>query len=365
MDRRTFLAASAALPLATALARTARAQSFDPQPGRWRTFEMTTRVDMVKPAGVTRAWVPVPVVDTPWQKPVSVQWTGNGRTMEQITEKKYGASLVYADWADGEKSPWVEVVSRFQTQDRAHDWSRKGVDKAESAATLALWTQPTELMPTDGIVKKTAEEIVQGKSGDVERVRALYDWVVTNSYREPKVRGCGAGDIRTMLETGNMGGKCADLNALFVGMARSVGIPARDVYGIRVAKSSFGYKALGAGTPEVTRAQHCRAEVYLRDYGWVAMDPADVLKVMREETPEWIKSTANSLIVPVNARLFGGWEGNWVGYNVAHDVALPQSQGAKVAFLMYPQGETAEGRLDCLDPDNFKYRITAREITAA
>ncbi len=45
-------------------------------------------------------------------------------------------------------------------------------------------------------------------------MRALYDWVVTNTYREPKVRGCGEGDIKTMLETGNLGGKCADLNAL-------------------------------------------------------------------------------------------------------------------------------------------------------
>jgi hypothetical protein len=33
-----------------------------------------------------------------------------------------------------------------------------------------------------------------------------------------------------------------------------------------------------------------------------------------------------------------------------------------VAFLMYPQAENAQGRLDALDPDNFKYRITSREI---
>jgi len=29
---------------------------------------------------------------------------------------------------------------------------------------------------------------------------------------------------------------------------------------------------------------------------------------------------------------------------------------------MYPQGETADGRLDSLDPDSFKYTITVREI---
>jgi hypothetical protein len=27
---------------------------------------------------------------------------------------------------------------------------------------------------------------------------------------------------------------------------------------------------------------------------------------------------------------------------------------------MYPQAETNRGRLDCLDPDNFKYEITSR-----
>ena len=53
-----------------------------------------------------------------------------------------------------------------------------------------------------------------------------------------------------MLESGNLGGKCADLNALFVGLARSVGIPARDVYGIRVAPSKYGYKSLGARLAE-------------------------------------------------------------------------------------------------------------------
>jgi hypothetical protein len=31
---------------------------------------------------------------------------------------------------------------------------------------------------------------------------------------------------------------------------------------------------------------------------------------------------------------------------------------------MYPQCETGSGRKDSLDPDNFKYQISAKEITA-
>ena len=65
-------------------------------------------------------------------------------------------------------------------------------------------------MPTDGIVRQTALAATRGASTDIDKARALYDWVVQNAWREPQVRGCGEGDIKTMLETGNLGGKCAD-----------------------------------------------------------------------------------------------------------------------------------------------------------
>ena len=70
------------------------------------------------------------------------------------------------------------------------------------------------------------------------------------------------------------------------------------------------------------------------------------------------------MVKQARARLFGSWEMNWVAYNFAHDVALPGSAGAAVGFLMYPQAETADGRIDSLDPDNFKYEIAARETSA-
>ena len=62
--------------------------------------------------------------------------------------------------------------------------------------------------------------------------------------------------------------------------------------------------------------------------------------------------------------LFGAWEMNWLAYNFAHDLELPGSSGPKVGFLMYPQAEVAGERLDSLDPDTFKYVITAKEIAA-
>ena len=98
-------------------------------------------------------------------------------------------------------------------------------------------------------------------------------------------------------------------------------------------------------------------------YGWVPADPADVRKVVLEEKPQ-PTTLADPLVPPVRRKLFGSWEMNWVGFNNAHDVRLPNSKGDKIAFFMYPQLETANGRADSLDPDNFKYTITAREIKA-
>jgi hypothetical protein len=46
-------------------------------------------------------------------------------------------------------------------------------------------------------------------------------------------------------------------------------------------------------------------------------------------------------------------------------VALPGSKGPKLGFLMYPQAGCGPSRLDCLDPDTFKYTIKSKEVTAA
>ncbi|MBI4537673.1 MAG: hypothetical protein HY712_06925 [candidate division NC10 bacterium] len=92
------------------------------------------------------------------------------------------------------------------------------------------------------------------------------------------------------------------------------------------------------------------------------MDPADVRKVVLEEGGG--KPLNDPMVVTARKRLFGSWEMNWLGYNHARDVSLPGASRGKISFLMYPQCETADGWRDSLDPDNFKYRITARELTA-
>jgi transglutaminase-like putative cysteine protease len=328
--------------------------------GSWHTYEVNTRVEVLKLSGTTRIWLPAALIgQTPFQKTLANTFIADGGKAKLVESQADSLGIIAAEFPAGVK-PVLTLTSRISTKNCTVDLSAPGKVPKEDRAELEHFLRPTKLLPTDGVVKATAIEITRDAKTDVEKARAIYEWIVDKTFRNPKTRGCGVGDIRFMLESQDLGGKCADLNALYVGLARSVGLPARDVYGIRVAKSDLGYKSLGASSEKVTKAQHCRAEVYLTGYGWVPVDPADVRKVVLEEPPGNLPLD-NEMVMKARARLFGSWEMNWMAYNFAHDVALPGSSGAPVGFLMYPQAETADGRLDCLDPDGFKYEISSKE----
>jgi transglutaminase-like putative cysteine protease len=363
-ERRRFLATTTAAAAGLALPPLAAAQDrrFEPRVAGWRTFELTTRVEPALAQGASRVWVPIPSLDTDWQQSLESRVSTNGKA-ERLSDGVEGARMLRADFDAATAQPFVELTTRVQTRDRSVDWAQR-TPAQEDRATLQHALRPTTLIPTDGIVRDTARKAIGDARTDEDKVRRLYDWVVVNAFREPTVRGCGEGDIKTMLETGNLGGKCADINALFVGLCRAMGVPARDVYGLRLAPSAFGYKELGSNSASLKGAQHCRAEVFLQARGWVAMDPADVAKVMRQETPQWIKDVQHPLVAPVYRGLYGGWEGNWVAYNTAHDVRLPGSRLGPLGFLMYPVAEDAQGRFDSYAPDDFRYTISARELKA-
>jgi len=361
MNRREFFVYTSGAVVGASLSRVHPALAQVALPAGWRTFDVTTRVEVLKPSGTTRVWLPVALLGTtPFQRTLANDFEAEGGAAKLVESKADALGIVVAEFSAGVK-PAMTLTSRIATRNYEVDLSKPGEPGKEKYPASEYFLRSTKLMPTGGVVKTKADEITAGKKTDVERARAIYEWIVENTFRNPKTRGCGTGDIRYMLESQDLGGKCADLNALYVGLARAAGLPARDVYGIRVAKSELGYKSLGPSTPNITKAQHCRAEVYLREYGWVPVDPADVRKVVLEEPPG-NRPLSDEMVKTARSRLFGAWEMNWMAYNFAHDVELPGSKGGPIGFLMYPQAETEEGRLDCLDPENFKYEIQSEEI---
>jgi len=341
-------------------------RQFAPTVSDWREFEVTTRVEISAVQGETRVWLPIPSLETPWQSTLSSDFVSNGES-KVIKSGPESAAMLASVFGKDNKSPFIQLVTRVKTKNRQTRFGDITQQNAtwtrETADNLNYYKRSTRWLPTDGIVKATALKVTQGAKTDAQKAKLIYDWVVANTYREVKVRGCGEGDIKSMLESGNLGGKCADINAVFVGLCRASGVPARDVYGLRLVPSAFGYKELSGNPSNLKGSQHCRAEVYLSGMGWVAMDPADVAKVMRQETPTWIKQVNDPVVKPVYSALFGSWEGNWMGWNMSHDVSLPGSNEKEpLPFLMYPIAENDSGRFDSYDPDLFKYQITAKEI---
>ncbi len=365
MHRRDFLRSAGAVTAGLAWPGPRSPREETAAPERWRTFETVTHTEVLEPSGRTRVWVPTPLREqTPFQRTLGTTFEAEGATAQLVVDRTLDdVGMVAADFPAGVR-PVLTVTSRVATRDYAVDLGRpRGVATPDRVA-LGHFLRPTRLLPIDGVVRDKAREITGSARTDVDKARAIYDWIVENTFRDPKVRGCGRGDIRWMLESKSLGGKCADLNALYVGLARASGLPARDVYGIRTGRSALGYACLGPATPTVTKAQHCRAEVYLASHGWLPVDPADVRKVALEEPPG-NRPLDDEMVARARARLFGSWEMNWIAYNFGHDVVLPGFRSGPIEFFMYPEAETDRGRLDSLDPDLFKYEITSREIVAA
>jgi transglutaminase-like putative cysteine protease len=360
LTKRNLLQAGLAAALPFAAASAAHADpAFAPRPGRWRRFEVTTRLAPATNGAPAQAWIPMPSHSDPdWIAPLGESLSGGVAAREVSVD---GARMLHVTWEPGAPATPFEATVRFASRDRATDWGRRRAVQPLSAKERATYLAGSELAPVDGRVRSIADGITAGVQDDRGRAEAVYQWVVKNTWRDPAVAGCGKGDVVAMLESGRLGGKCADINRLFVALLRASGVPARELYGVRVAPSQFGYRSLGANSEVVSKAQHCRAEAWLSGHGWVAMDPADVRKVMLEEVQGGLPLD-DPRVAAVRGALFGGWESNWLPYNSAADLALPGAAGPKAAYLMYPQVEVAGVRLDCLSPDTAGYAIHAREI---
>ncbi len=324
----------------------------------WRTYRLSYHINLPAKGATAQLWLPLPKTASGWQHASKVEYIGEADVNHTIDDTD--ASYYHASWQDGKTRQCV-VSCLVRTADRSvAATSLASSKKTPIPKEVQIFLQPSQHIPVDGIVLDTAREATQGAHTPLEKARAIYEWVVENSFRDPKTQGCGLGDIKSMLEMGNLGGKCADISSLFVGLARASGIPAREVFGIRAAESKL-FKSLGKGGGDITRAQHCRAEFYLAGHGWVPVDPADVRKAVLEEQ----LALNDPKIAALRAKLFGYWEMNWVAFNHARDFSLkPQAASNPINFLMYPYAELEGTPREHLVPDQFIYRIAAEELAA-
>ncbi len=357
MKRRHFMKATAAGiaglsfvgPLSLASAKTKKVETKNPsENAKWRTAEINIQISAPSEKS-SDIWLPVPLAQTSYQELISTNWIGNFSKAGMIKDKTYGAPIFHAQWSKAEKLD-LNVIYQVKLRNRI------GGDAGLKEET-PLYLLPTEHIPTDGIVVETAMKIIKSEKDSDKKAKLIYNWVAENTLRDPKVRGCGLGDVKTLLVSGNLSGKCADLNSLFVGLCRAAGVPAREMFGLRVLSSDIS-KSIGK-LGDVSKAQHCRAEYYsFNSNAWIPVDPADVRKVILEEN----LNLTDPRVTTIRQKLFGFWEMNWVAYNTARDFSLPPTYTEKINYLMYPQLISGSTQKDGMEPDNFNYTITSKEI---
>lgn len=224
---------------------------------------------------------------------------------------------------------------------------------AERTEVLRRCLQSTDLVSTDDIVRRTAERAISRIRDPLAQGKTIYEWVVENTTYDPLMKRVGNTNIAAMLESGNLFGRSADIALLFVSLCRSVGIPARPVFGLRIDGSRL-FGSLGA-SGNLSEAQQCRAEFYTPGYGWIPVNPGDVGKAIHDEK----LSNDDPKLTVLRKLLFGFWEMNWISFNAAQDVALRGASGKTLPFLVHPEVESSEGRLNTDDSSRFSYKVTA------
>lgn len=310
-------------------------------------FKIT--IDAPENSKDVRVWVPYPVSDKE-QTISDIKVEGNFTRSEVYSQKQFSTDkALYAEWTKPTKTRVITLTFKAKAIERV----RKDFPSKESDIPIEIreYLKGSEFIPTDGKIKEIAVSITSGKKNITEKAEAVYDWVIENTFRDPNVQGCGIGDVERILV--EKGGKCSDIGGLFVALARAAGVPARQVWGLRLGKKQV---------EDMTGGHHCWTEVYLPSYGWIPVDPADVRKVMFEEKLELNSEKAKKY----RDYYFGSVDEYRIvltkgtkGYNLT-----PPQKGGMIPYgFIYPYAEIDGKPVEWLAAQKeLKYKITFKEF---
>lgn len=331
------------LPLVLALCTTFTTAAF----AAGRSGVVTLDVDLSAQNGEreTRLWIPYPVTDR-HQKVGDIKVSGDFDSSAVYTEVANGTRILYARWPAGVKSRKLSFSFGVDRQE-IRQTNLPTIEPPWNRAEYAAYLKPTALGPIDGEVRKLADSITEGKHTVLAKARAVYDWCCSNMYRDPATVGCGKGDVCALLR--KPGGKCTDISSVYVALCRAAGVPARELFGLRLGKKP---------AEEITTYQHCWAEFFLPGYGWVTVDPADVRKAMLAEKLELGDEKAKEY----REFFWGGIDAYRVVLGGGRDLILnPPQSGAPLNTFGYPYAEVGGTVIDFYRPERFVYRYSFKE----
>ncbi len=293
----------------------------------------------------TRLWLPYPVSDRD-QTIEDMSIKGNFTESGVYSHGENGNLMLYAEWSRPVKNRSLRLTYVATAKERVRKNFTSSSDEV-IPVEVKRYLNGTEFVPLDGAVGKIAGKVTRGKKGTTEKARAVYDWVVENLTRDPHVKGCGLGDVEVTLA--KRSGKCADISTVFVALARAAGVPAREVFGLRLGKKDVS---------DITGGYHCWAEFYDPGYGWVPVDPADVRKIML------IKGLNLKEAKQYREYYFGAVDEFRVALGRGRtDYLAPRQRGGAVSYFMYPYAEVDGRPLEWLAAQKkLKYKNTFTAI---
>src|ERR1700720_2295158 len=99
MNRRDFLQSGSLVSVSLAFAKPGRLFSEVPTLDRWRTFQVTTRVEILKTSGKTRVWVPAALIsETPFQKTIENTFSCEGGNAKMVESKGDALGIIAAEF---------------------------------------------------------------------------------------------------------------------------------------------------------------------------------------------------------------------------------------------------------------------------
>lgn len=290
-----------------------------------RELEITYSVRIGElPPGAHRVdvWLPYPTGDD--NQDVTVAEVSAPAKYEVEKEPRFGNSILHFAAVDpGQREMAVEMKIRVRRREYVRRDFEAGAVRAAAPSpsrqapppqppVAAAWLQPDRLVPLDERVRNLAAEVTRGRQGDLEKARAIYDYVVDTMSYDKSGTGWGNGDIYWACDAKR--GNCTDFHALFIGLARAVGIPAKFEIGLPLPAAR--------GQGEIA-GYHCWAEFYLAGYGWVPVDASEARKDPARRS-----------------YFFGALDENRVQFTVGRDLVLnPRQAGPPLNYFIYPYVE--------------------------
>ena len=221
------------------------------------TVDYTYTVPPLAKGDQVEVWLPLASTDA--FQTVGATTTAPGLAVESTVNANSGNHFLHAK-ADASAAGKSITVAYTVTR------REKATYPAAAEVNDPAYLRSEPLMPLNDRFKKLALEITQGKASAEEKGQAIYNYVLKEMRYDKSGSGWGRGDA--VYACDSKAGNCTDFHALFIVLARSVGIPARFAIGFTIPSQA------DAGPIE---GYHCWAE-FAANGSWIPVDISEASK---------------------------------------------------------------------------------------